>query len=47
MKDICGQEVENGYFEDHRWELVYKLRDQDKHVEADTVVNEIRYDWGL
>lgn len=36
-----------GYYDDPRWEQVYKLREEEKHLEANSLVMQIRDDWGI
>lgn len=36
-----------GYWEDPRWEKVNKLRNNNRDVEANSLVFKIRNDWGV
>lgn len=37
----------DNYWKDPRWKKVNKLRKENKHLEANGLVGEIRYSWGL
>lgn len=39
--------VGKNYWKDPRWKEVNKLRDQNKHAEANGLVLQIRSDWGV
>lgn len=36
-----------GYWKDKRWKEVSKLRNQNKNAEANSLVFQIREDWGM
>ena len=42
-RELLGQ----AYWDDPRWKKVYELRAQEKHLEANSLVYEIRASWGL
>ncbi len=37
----------DAYWEDLRWKVVERLRKEEKHLEANSLVFEIRSDWGV
>ena len=41
------REQNPNYWDDKRWKKVDKLRKQGKDVEANGLVSNIRYDWGM
>lgn len=41
-REILGTD----YWEDERWKNVEKLRNENKQMEANSLVSEIRSDWG-
>ena len=44
QREVAGA---TGYWEDPRWKEVKKLRNENKHSEANTLVFKIRSDWGV
>ena len=41
------EELGDAYWKDPLWKEVRRLRDEDKHAEANSLVFEIRSEWGL
>lgn len=39
--------VGDAYWKDPRWKKVQELREQNKHIEANSLVFEIRNSWGV